>query len=398
MEQNNITKYSHVTIENNNAMEYSHVTLGSGSVDVTLAAFKPAEGVAEYHAMFRCLIPGTTFSEQLDGVLQAYDELSATLGRDVRPVFKRYFLSDASNQVGEIPAESECAVSVIEQSPLDGTKIALWVYFQDDVTVKNLYNGLFEVTHGDYRHFWQGNACAPDLQSEVATRALLCDYALRLEDEGCTLARNCMRTWFFVQNVDVNYSGVVKGRNEVFATNGLTRDTHFIASTGICGRHADPRVTVTMDTYAVDGLRDGQHGYLYAPDYLNPTYEYGVSFERGAYIDYGDRRHVLVSGTASINNEGKIMYPGDIRRQTMRMWDNVHALLDEAGCSWGNVGYIIVYLRDLSDYAVVNSMFCERFPDIPHVIVLAPVCRPGWLVEMECMAVKPCHNECYARF
>lgn len=211
-------------------------------------------------------------------------------------------------------------------------------------------------------------------------------------------ARNCMRTWFFVQNVDVNYSGVVKGRNEVFATNGLTRDTHFIASTGICGRHADPRVAVAMDTYAVDGLRDGQHGYLYAPDYLNPTYEYGVSFERGAYIDYGDRRHVLISGTASINNEGKIMYPGDIRRQTMRMWDNVHALLDEAGCSWDNVGHIIVYLRDLSDYAVVNSMFRERFPDIPHVIVLAPVCRPGWLVEMECMAVKPCHNESYARF
>ncbi len=45
MEQNNITKYSHVTIDNNNAMEYSHVTLGSGSVDVKLAAFKPAEGV-----------------------------------------------------------------------------------------------------------------------------------------------------------------------------------------------------------------------------------------------------------------------------------------------------------------------------------------------------------------
>lgn len=107
---------------------------------------------------------------------------------------------------------------------------------------------------------------------------------------------------------------------------------------------------------------------------------------------------MLISGTASINNEGKIMYPGDIRRQTMRMWDNVHALLDEAGCSWDNVGHIIVYLRDLSDYAVVNSMFRERFPDIPHVIVLAPVCRPGWLVEMECMAVKPCHNESYARF
>jgi hypothetical protein len=30
----------------------------------------------------------------------------------------------------------------------------------------------------------------------------------------------------------------------------------------------------------------------------------------------------------------------------------------------------------------------ERFPEHPKVFLLAPVCRPGWLVEMECMAVK----------
>ena len=44
--------------------------------------------------------------------------------------------------------------------------------------------------------------------------------------------------------------------------------------------------------------------------------------------------------------------------------------------------------RDIADYAVVKEMFDKRFPDTPRVITLAPVCRPGWLVEMECMAVK----------
>ena len=29
-----------------------------------------------------------------------------------------------------------------------------------------------------------------------------------------------------------------------------------------------------------------------------------------------------------------------------------------------------------------------RFPNVPRMITLAPVCRPGWLVEMECMAVR----------
>ena len=87
MEQNNITKYSHVTIDNNNAMEYSHVTLGSGSVDAKLAAFWLCGGRCRVSRHVPMPDSGTTFSEQLDGVLQAYDELSATLGRDVRPVF-----------------------------------------------------------------------------------------------------------------------------------------------------------------------------------------------------------------------------------------------------------------------------------------------------------------------
>ena len=97
---------------------------------------------------------------------------------------------------------------------------------------------------------------------------------------------------------------MVKARNEVFVTQGLTPQTHYIASTGIGGRHADKQVLVQMDTYAVLGIRQEQIHYLYAPTHLNPTYEYGVSFERGTYVDYGDRRQVFISGTASINHRG----------------------------------------------------------------------------------------------
>ena len=64
----------------------------------------------------------------------------------------------------------------------------------------------------------------------------------------------------------------------MFVTQDLTEKTHYISSTGIGGRHADPKVTVQMDTYAVDGLKSEQIHYLYAPTHLNPTYEYGVSF------------------------------------------------------------------------------------------------------------------------
>jgi enamine deaminase RidA (YjgF/YER057c/UK114 family) len=97
---------------------------------------------------------------------------------------------------------------------------------------------------------------------------------------------------------------------------------------------------------------------------------------------------VFISGTASINNKGEIMYPKDIEQQTRRMWENVEALLKEAECSFDDVTEMVVYLRDIADYDIVRGLYEERFPGKPCVIVHATVCRPGWLVEMECMAVK----------
>ena len=215
---------------------------------------------------------------------------------------------------------------------------------------------------------------------------------MQLAQEGCTLADNCIRTWLFVNDVDVNYAGVVTARNKVFFTQGLTEDTHYIASTGIGGRACDPQVMTQMDNYAIAGIKKEQVHYLYAPTHLNRTSDYGVSFERGTTVDYGDRRHVIISGTASINNKGQIEHPKDIVKQTHRMWDNVEALLKEADCTYEDVGHMIVYLRDVADYDLVKSLYEERFPGKPCVIVHAPVCRPGWLVEMECMAVKTINN------
>ena len=192
----------------------------------------------------------------------------------------------------------------------------------------------------------------------------------------------------FVNDIDLNYGGVVRARNQVFFTQGLTQNTHFIASTGIGGRQQDPNVLSQMDNYAIAGVKPEQIHYLYAPTHLNRTSDYGVSFERGTYVDYADRRHVFISGTASINNKGEVMYAKDVEQQTRRMWENVEALLAEAECTFDDVCEMIVYLRDIADYDLVSALYQERFPGKPVVIVHAPVCRPGWLVEMECTAVK----------
>jgi len=362
--------------------------------------FDNATEVREYHVMIHASTPTLTYREQLEAVLNAYTQIVDTLYTDAQAVFKRYFLSDAANQADDVIAAdvTDCAKSIIQQAPLDGTKIALWAYLMTGVQTGIGKSGLYEVRHGAFRHLWNGSAYNMAANSEYQTRLLFNEYNMQLIEEGCTLEANCIRTWFFVNDVDLNYGGVVRARNQFFFTQGLTVNTHFIASTGIGGRQQDPNVLSQMDNYAIAGIQKAQISYLYAPTHLNRTSDYGVSFERGTCVDYADRRHVFISGTASINNKGEVMYPGDIVRQTHRMWENVEALLDEAGCSFNDVGEMVVYLRDTGDYQVVSQLYQERFPGKPFVIVHAPVCRPGWLIEMECMAVKAVNKPEFAPF
>lgn len=369
-------------------MEFLSITSPDGKASARVSCFNTQGGIGEYHAIVAADAPRAPFAEQIDAVTQMIDAVRRALPGAARLVFVRFFLTDAVNQAALVPALPGCCVSVVEQPLLNGSKVAAWLYFQDDMQLELLPSGMLAARHGAYTHLWRGAMAAPDLSSEVATVAMLSDYATDLANMGLSLADNCLRTWFFVHDVDINYHGMVVGRNDVFACNGLTSGTHFIASTGIGGKNPDPRVLVTLDSYAVGGISPLQVKYIQAPTHLNPTYEYGVAFERATAVDYGDRRHLFISGTASINNKGEVVHPGDIASQTVRMLENIGALLSAADCCWDDVTHGIVYLRDVADYLVVSEMLRERFPRLPLVIVLAPVCRHGWLVEMECMAIR----------
>ncbi len=371
-----------------------------------LSTFRSHGEVVEYHAMLH--VDGSTdnYETQLLNIQQAYTELLDTcLPAGVVPVMMRYFLSDAANQTEGLEAElakdsspSPAAVSIVQQPPLDGSKIALWVYLLSDIVVLMDTPFDFSYCHGKYTHHWTGAQHVASGDSESQTYALLEKYEKNLEASGCNIADNCVRTWFFVQNVDVNYAGVVEARKENFIGQGLTDQTHYIASTGIEGRHANPEVHVLLDTYAVGGIETEQMKHLYALTHLSPTYDYGVTFERGVSMEYGDRKQLYISGTASIDHKGVVLHVGDVIAQTRRMWENVEKLLEEGGSSFDDVAQMIIYLRDVADYPEVKRMFDEQFPDVPKQIVLAPVCRPSWLIEMECIAVKEQKDERFEIF
>ena len=48
----------------------------------------------------------------------------------------------------------------------------------------------------------------------------------------------------------------------------------------------------------------------------------------------------------------------------------------------------MIYLRDPSDYELVKSVIDQYCEDLPAIYADAPVCRPGWLVEIEGTAAR----------
>ena len=383
-------------------MKYELIPFESLGVSVQLSSFCPEGGAGEWHAMLHVEPRGDLFQSQYDRLIEAERRL---LSRDdirgARVIFKRYFLSDGTNQQPLMHDEPDtCTVSYIQQPPLDGSKLALWLYLQRGTEVVDRADGMGStlVRHNGYEHLWTMGMTVPEGSSYAQTRTLLEDYEQLLAGREATMEANCIRTWFFVRDVDTSYKGMVVARRENFEREGLSRSTHYIASTGIGGNPSDTRAVIQFGSYALKGFRPEQQQYLYALSHLNRTDEYGVTFERGTRMTYGDRSHLIISGTASIDHRGEVLHVGDIEQQTLRMWENVEALLSEGGGRFSDVMQIVVYLRDISDYDVVSRMFRERLPEIPTVFTLAPVCRPSWLIEMECIAVTPEGNKDFPDF
>lgn len=294
------------------------------------------------------------------------------------------------------------AFSVIGQPPLSGADLALWSYHITDPAGPldlRAGEGGHGLQRGSLRHYWtMGMMAAGGDNAAAQCQTVLERYAAWLAEHGMNLADHVVRTWWHLRDIDHEYAELVEVRREFFREHDLTEHTHYIASTGIAGVPADPAARLSFDAHAIDGLVEGQVEYLNAPDHLGSTHDYGVTFERATQIAYADRCQVYLSGTASIDIAGEIVHPGDVIRQLDRALENSAALLAAAGMGFGDLAMMLVYLRDPADGPEIERICRERFPSLPMLVLHAPVCRPGWLVEVEGIALMADRNDDFPEF
>jgi len=133
---------------------------------------------------------------------------------------------------------------------------------------------------------------------------------------------------------------------------------------------------------------------IHAPEVLNEAPSYGSAFSRGIRVDLNGLVILFISGTASVDENGRTVHVGDFRAQCRRTFLNITKLLEAEGASWKDVVRTTCYLRDIErDYKEFNEertrFYQEQGLDpLPASTgIQAILCRPELLVEIEAIAI-----------
>ncbi len=127
---------------------------------------------------------------------------------------------------------------------------------------------------------------------------------------------------------------------------------------------------------------------------LNEAYDYGSAFSRGLRIDLNGLSVLLISGTASIDEQGQTVHVGELRAQVRRTFDNITKLLASERATWHDIVRTTCYLRDIErDYQAFNEertnfYKAQQLDPLPASTgIQAILCRPDLLIEIEAIAM-----------
>jgi enamine deaminase RidA (YjgF/YER057c/UK114 family) len=102
---------------------------------------------------------------------------------------------------------------------------------------------------------------------------------------------------------------------------------------------------------------------------------------------------MFVGGHASINAQGHLVGPGDIRAQTRHVLSTIETILTLAGLGLDDVVKTTVMLTDWRHYADYNEVYRTFFsaPYPARSTVCGSLGMPGALIEIEAIAIAGAH-------
>lgn len=104
-------------------------------------------------------------------------------------------------------------------------------------------------------------------------------------------------------------------------------------------------------------------------------------------IRSGDQ--VFVSGMTGIAPGTQDIIAGGVAAQTRQTLENIRTALRAGGATMADVDECTVFLKDMADYAAMNTVYAEFFREAPPAratLSVTALPRPAALVEIKCSA------------
>jgi enamine deaminase RidA (YjgF/YER057c/UK114 family) len=364
-----------------------------------------------------------SFSRQGEEVLTVMAAMLARLPQPAAFTVQTVFLRDARDQpeckrlFAERYGVNSPVTNFVVQPPCCGAALAVeaWAIGGKSVRLEQFGPETLAVDYEGVR--WIYCVVSPPKECAIYTQATNGFYRLRalLHEAGGSF-EHVVRTWLYLGGItepEANtsrYQELNRARTDFYRDIQFGRSlprmngvhTTYPASTGI-GMHGTDLAmsciafkTDREDVFLLP-LENPQQTSAYAYDR-----KYSIQspkFSRGMALVAGDYVTTWISGTASIvNSESR--HAGDLERQTEQTIDNIERLitpenfsnhgLSDAGAALNDLAKIRVYIKRAEDFEKCRTVCERRFGSVPAIYLVADICRPELLVEIEAVAFSKC--------
>jgi 2-iminobutanoate/2-iminopropanoate deaminase len=117
---------------------------------------------------------------------------------------------------------------------------------------------------------------------------------------------------------------------------------------------------------------------------------FGDRFAHVARIDFGDGALLILAGQVAVDDAGHVVAPGDVTRQSERIFELIGGILDANGATFADVVHIRTFMTSLDDLAgygaVRRTLFASTPPPASTTVEVSRLFLDGAVVEVEVTA------------
>lgn len=98
---------------------------------------------------------------------------------------------------------------------------------------------------------------------------------------------------------------------------------------------------------------------------------------------------LFISGQVPIDADGILVGKGDIKAQSRQVFENIKAILEEAGGSFEDVVKLCVFITDMDSFpgfAEIRSEYLKKPFPAATAVAVSRLVSPDWLIEIDAVA------------